>query len=39
MVRPRTVDGVYAAIDVEPFTIRTDHPSMLGALGVLPQTA
>ncbi|MDR7159410.1 hypothetical protein [Arthrobacter sp. BE255] len=38
MVRPRTVNGVYAAIDVEPFTIRTDHPSMLCALGVLPQT-
>ncbi|MEV7660427.1 glycoside hydrolase family 43 protein [Paenarthrobacter sp. NPDC089316] len=38
MVAPRVVDGVYAAIDVEPFTIRTDHPSMLCALGVLPQT-
>lgn len=38
MVLPRTVNGVYAAIDVEPFTIRTDHPSMLCALGVLPQT-
>ncbi|WP_026542865.1 hypothetical protein [Paenarthrobacter nicotinovorans] len=38
MVPPRVVDGVYAAIDVEPFTIRTDHPSMLCALGVLPQT-
>ncbi|MDQ0676658.1 hypothetical protein QFZ30_000040 [Arthrobacter pascens] len=38
MVHPRTVNGVYAAIDVEPFTIREDHPSMLCALGVLPQT-
>jgi hypothetical protein len=38
MVRPRVIDGAYAAIDVEPFTIRTDHPSMLCALGVLPQT-
>ena len=38
MVRPKVVDGVYAAIGVEPFTIRTDHPSMLCALGVLPQT-
>ncbi|MEW9873347.1 hypothetical protein [Arthrobacter sp. HS15c] len=38
MVRPRTVNGVYAAIDLEAFTIRTDHPSMLCALGVLPQT-
>lgn len=38
MVPPRVIDGVYAAIDVEPFTIRTDHPSMLCALGVLPPT-
>ncbi len=38
MVPPKVIDGVYAAIDVEPFTIRTDHPSMLCALGVLPQT-
>ncbi|WP_201296687.1 hypothetical protein [Arthrobacter sp. 9V] len=38
MVPPRAIDGGYAAIDVEPFTIRTDHPSMLCALGVLPQT-
>ncbi|BCW53798.1 MULTISPECIES: hypothetical protein [unclassified Arthrobacter] len=38
LVRPRVVDGVYAAMDVEPFTIRTDHPSMLCALGVLPLT-
>ncbi|MGJ3189712.1 hypothetical protein [Paenarthrobacter sp. FR1] len=38
MVHPRVINGVYAAIDVEPFTIRTDHPSMLCALGVLPQT-
>ncbi|MDR6985926.1 hypothetical protein J2Y66_000389 [Paenarthrobacter nitroguajacolicus] len=38
MVPPRVVDGIYAAIDVEPFTIRTDHPSMLCALGVLPRT-
>jgi hypothetical protein len=38
LVRPCVIDGVYAAIDVEPFTIRTDHPSMLCALGLLPQT-
>ncbi|MFF1827843.1 hypothetical protein [Paenarthrobacter sp. NPDC058040] len=38
MVKPHVAEGVYAAIDVEPFTIRTDHPSMLCALGVLPQT-
>jgi hypothetical protein len=38
MVKPHVVNGVYSAIDVEPFTIRTDHPSMLCALGVLPKT-
>ncbi|QSZ48134.1 hypothetical protein [Arthrobacter sp. D5-1] len=38
MVPPRVIGGVYAAIDSEPFTIRTDHPSMLCALGVLPLT-
>ncbi|MFE4196356.1 hypothetical protein ACFRJ9_10865 [Paenarthrobacter sp. NPDC056912] len=38
LVPPRVINGVYAAIDVEPFTIRTDHPSMLCALGVLPRT-
>ncbi|MGX5714471.1 hypothetical protein [Arthrobacter sp. MAHUQ-56] len=38
MVHPRVVNGVYAAMDVEPFTTRTDHPSMLCALGVLPLT-
>ena len=38
LVKPRVLDGSYAAIDVEPFTIRTDHPSMLCALGVLPET-
>ncbi len=38
MVPPRVIGGVYAAIDNEPFTIRTDHPSMLCALGVLPLT-
>ncbi|WP_377272841.1 hypothetical protein [Peterkaempfera sp. SMS 1(5)a] len=38
MVPPRVCDGVYAAIDVAPYTLRTDHPSMLGALGVVPAT-
>ncbi|WP_458779221.1 hypothetical protein [Arthrobacter sp. D3-16] len=38
LVKPRVTGGVYAAIDVEPFTIRKDHPSMLCALGVVPQT-
>ena len=30
--------GVYPAIAVPPYTIRTDHPSMLAALGVIPAT-
>ncbi|WP_311381056.1 hypothetical protein [Arthrobacter sp. ISL-85] len=38
LVPPRVLNGVYAGMDVEPFTIRTDHPSMLCALGVLPRT-
>ena len=38
MVTPHVANGVYSAIAVEPFTIRTDHPSMLCALGVLPRT-
>lgn len=36
--KPAIRDGAYAAIAVEPYTIRTDHPSMLGALGMLPPT-
>ncbi len=36
--RPQPVDGVYPAIGVEPWTIRTDHPSMVAALGVVPDT-
>ena len=35
---PTVRGGVYAAIAVEPFTDRTDHPSMLAALGMLPRT-
>ncbi|MEZ6099196.1 MAG: hypothetical protein R3E01_09510 [Pirellulaceae bacterium] len=31
-----TRGGVYTAIENTPFTNRRDHPSMLGALGVLP---
>jgi hypothetical protein len=38
IVRPRVRHGVYTAIDVEPYTIRTDHPSMLCGLGFLPRT-
>jgi len=35
---PTVRDGVYTAIEPEPFTKTTDHPSMLAALGVLPKT-
>ena len=35
--RPAVRNGAYAAIEVEPFTTRADHPSMLAALGVLPE--
>lgn len=38
LARPLVRDGVYAAIGVEPYTIRTDHPSMTGALGFVPPT-
>ncbi|MFI6322999.1 hypothetical protein ACIBG8_36090 [Nonomuraea sp. NPDC050556] len=38
LARPCVRDGVYAAIAAEPYTIRTDHPSMTGALGVVPPT-
>lgn len=38
IIAPRPRNGVYPAIQVEPYTIRTDHPSMLCALGVLPRT-
>lgn len=36
MRRPHVRDGVMTAIDVEPWTIRTDHPSMLAAHGMVP---
>lgn len=35
---PTVRAGAYAAIEVEPYTLRTDHPSMLMALGFLPET-
>lgn len=38
LVRPHIRDGVYAAIDVPPYTLTRDHPSMLYALGVVPPT-
>jgi hypothetical protein len=33
---PTVRAGVYAAVEVEPFTLYSDHPSMLAALGFLP---
>ena len=36
--QPTVRDGVYMGIETEPYTILRDHPSMLCALGVLPQT-
>ncbi len=36
--RPTVRDGMYAAIASEPFTLYADHPSMLAALGMLPET-
>jgi hypothetical protein len=38
LASPTVRDGRYAAIGVDPFTTPTDHPSMLMALGFLPQT-
>lgn len=31
-------DGVYTAVEPEPYTMTSDHPSMLAALGLLPET-
>ena len=36
--RPNIHDGVYTAIETEPFTIYRDHPSMAAALGFVTQT-
>jgi hypothetical protein len=38
LARPPVRNGIYTAIEGEPFTIYNDHPSMLCALGVLPVT-
>jgi hypothetical protein len=38
MARPRIRNDTYAALDVAPYTVRTDHPSMLYALGFVPPT-
>ena len=31
-------EGIYTAVEPEPYTNMTDHPSMLAALGLLPKT-
>jgi hypothetical protein len=36
--RPTVRDGVYTGIETPPYTIIEDHPSMLCALGFVPQT-
>ena len=36
--RPTIRGGIYSAIETSPYTIYQDHPSMLCALGFLPQT-
>lgn len=36
--KPPVREGVYTAVESEPYTKTTDHPSMLAALGCLPQT-
>jgi hypothetical protein len=36
--RPTVREGVYTGIETSPYTITKDHPSMLCALGFLPQT-
>lgn len=38
LARPTIRDGVYTAIETPPYTVPNDHPSMLAALGVVPQT-
>ncbi len=36
--KPTVRDGVYTAIEVKPYTITGDHPSMVAALGLLPKS-
>jgi hypothetical protein len=38
LARPWQSGGKYTAIATEPYLLREDHPSMLGALGVIPRT-
>jgi len=39
MARPTICDGRYVALGTPPHLVRTDHPSMLAGLGVVPPTA
>jgi len=36
--RPTVRDGVYTGIETPPYTIRRDHPTMVAALGFVPET-
>lgn len=36
--KPHVREDIYTAIETEPYTIYRDHPSMVAALGFLPQT-
>jgi len=36
--RPNIRDGIYTGIETPPYTIIEDHPSMVAALGFVPQT-
>lgn len=38
LVAPHVREGAYSSISVPPYSVRTDHPSMLAALGVVPYT-
>lgn len=38
MARPHVIDGRYAALATPPHLVRDDHPGMLAALGMVPQT-
>jgi hypothetical protein len=38
LLTPLIQDGCYAAVSTPPYTVRVDHPSMVGALGLVPRT-
>lgn len=39
LAQPTVQNGIYTAIETPPYTIPSDHPSMVAALGFLPRTA